>query len=150
MPGVTLSEAYRARHLGRNTIRDLTPPPPSAFAAFGAGSFIVPPCRVSTPGAISIGRGVVILEYGNLSVVEAVDGVAPELTIGDGTQIGAQCQIACVGRIDIGSDVLTAARVFIGDTYHEYEDPDAAVLHQAMKAPKAVVIEDGAFLGIGA
>jgi acetyltransferase-like isoleucine patch superfamily enzyme len=44
---------------------------------------------------------------------------------------------------------LTASRVFIGDTYHDYRDPNAAVLDQPMSDPRPVVIGDGAFLGVG-
>ena len=75
--------------------------------------------------------------------------MTPRLSIGDRTSIGAQCHIACVGTIEIGREVLTAARIFIGDTYHGYEDPNVAVLDQPMAPPAKVTIGDGAFLGIG-
>ena len=57
--------------------------------------------------------------------------------------------VACVGEVVIEEEVLTAAMVFIGDTYHDYSDPDRAVLDQPMAVPKPVRIGRGAFLGIG-
>jgi acetyltransferase-like isoleucine patch superfamily enzyme len=56
--------------------------------------------------------------------------------------------IACVGRVEIGARVLTADRVFIGDTYHQYRDPEKAILDQGLAEPKPVSIGPGAFLGI--
>lgn len=144
-----LAEERRQRRVAAETARVLSPPPPSAFGAFGRNSWIVPPSRVSLPSSIFVGDDVTVLERSFLSVVEAVDGVTPKLTIGDRTSIGAQCHIACVGEVDIGPEVLTAARVFIGDTYHRYEDPTVPVLDQPMAPPEKVTIGRGAFLGIG-
>jgi acetyltransferase-like isoleucine patch superfamily enzyme len=145
-----LSDLARSRRVARVTVRYLTPPPPSAFAAFGDGSWIVPPARVTNPDAIRIGDRVVIHEHAWLSVVAAVEGVRPSLHIGDRCSIGRLCHIACVGEVVIEEDVLTSDRVFIGDTYHSYEDPTLAVLDQPMAAPRPVRIRRGAFLGIGA
>lgn len=144
-----LSDLRRARQLVANTARDVTPPPPGAFRSFGANSWIVPPARVTSPECISIGAGVVILEHSWLSVVSAVPGITPRLTVGDRTRIGRMAHIACVGDIEIGSDVLTAERIFIGDTYHGYEDATQPIIDQPMAAPRKVTIGDGAFLGIG-
>jgi acetyltransferase-like isoleucine patch superfamily enzyme len=126
------------------------PPAAAAFASFGDGSVIVPPARVTMPGAIHIGDGVVIHEHAWLSVVAAIEGSEPKLTIGDGTNIGRLCHIACVGQVEIGRDVLTAERVFVGDTYHGYEDVSRPVIEQPMATPEKVTIGDGAFLGVGA
>jgi acetyltransferase-like isoleucine patch superfamily enzyme len=46
--------------------------------------------------------------------------------------------------------VLTADRVFIGDTYHDFRAPDIPVARQQMVDPKPVRIGQGAFLGVGA
>jgi acetyltransferase-like isoleucine patch superfamily enzyme len=135
--------------MGADTARALVPPPPSAFGAYGHNTWIVPPARVSTPASVFLGDDVVILERSFLSVVPAVEGVTPKLTIGDRTSIGAQSHIACVGEIEIGPEVLTAARIFIGDTYHRYQDPSLPVLDQPMAEPEKVTIGRGAFLGIG-
>jgi acetyltransferase-like isoleucine patch superfamily enzyme len=54
-----------------------------------------------------------------LSVVEEHRGRRYErrLRIGDGSRWGAAWVIACIGLVEIGADVLTGDRVFIGDTY---------------------------------
>jgi acetyltransferase-like isoleucine patch superfamily enzyme len=144
-----LGDERRARKLAALTARVLTPPDPSAYKSFGTGSVIVPPSRVSMPEAIEIGDGVVVHEHAWLSVVAAVPGVTPRLRIGDRTSIGRFSHIACVGEIDIGPEVLTSERIFIGDTYHGYEDVGTPILDQPMAAPAKVTIERGAFLGIG-
>ncbi len=144
-----LSELRRSWLLSIRAMRDTNPPPPSAFAAFGEGSWVVPPARILTPEAITIGRQVTIHEHAWLSVVPAVAGVKPHLSIGDRCSIGRMVHIACAGEIIIEEDVLTAAMVFIGDTYHDYSDPNQAVLDQPMAQPKPVRIRRGAFLGIG-
>jgi acetyltransferase-like isoleucine patch superfamily enzyme len=145
-----LSDARRDRQVAALTARTLTPPPPHAFASFGARSVVVPPARVSMPEAIHVGDDVVIHEHAWFSVVAAYDGAVPKLTIGDRTSIGAQSHIACIGEIEIGSDVLTAARIFIGDTYHGYEEVGRPVIEQPMAAPAKVTIGSGAFIGINA
>jgi serine acetyltransferase len=144
-----LAARRRARALGAATVANLTPPDRTAYGAYGTGTWVVPPTRVTTPERIFLGDDVTILEHAFLSVVAAVPGVTPSLRIGDGTRIGRFAHIACVGDIQIGRDVLTSERVFIGDTYHGYEDPQVPVLHQPMAPPQPVRIEDGAFLGIG-
>jgi acetyltransferase-like isoleucine patch superfamily enzyme len=130
--------------------RDLSPPPPTAFERFGKGAIVVPPARINSPECITIGDEVVVLEGSWLAVYPQPGRPAPRLTIGARTRIGRSCHIACVGQVSIGEDVLTADHLFIADTYHGYERPDAPVIAQPMAAPQPVVIERGAFLGIRA
>jgi acetyltransferase-like isoleucine patch superfamily enzyme len=144
-----VKETRRSRRSAAETARHLTPPPPSAFAAFGAGSWIVPPARVSTPEVIRIGAGTVIHEHAWLSVWPAAEGITPSLVIGDRCSIGRMVHIACVGEVRIEDDVQTADRVFIADTYHDYLDPALPIISQPTAAPRTVVIGRGAFLGIG-
>ncbi|MGI8663297.1 MAG: acyltransferase [Acidimicrobiales bacterium] len=144
-----VGEERRARRMAADTAHVLTPPPPSAFGAYGRNTWIVPPARVSTPASVFLGDDVTILERSFLSVVAAIAGITPRLTIGDRTSIGAQSHVACVGEIEIGADVVTAARIFIGDTYHRYEDPLTPIIDQPMAPPEKVVIGRGSFLGIG-
>lgn len=143
------AEWRRQRMVASRSAADTTPPPPSAFKRFGEGSVIVPPARVSRPDLIEIGEGTIIQEHSWISVVECIDGVVPRFVVGDGCNLGAQLHIACVGDIEIGDKVLTAARCFIGDTYHGYEDASTPIIDQPMARPEAVRIGDGAFLGIG-
>lgn len=143
-----LGEDRRFAKLALAVARDNRPPPAAAFARFGK-SLIVPPARVTNAHRIEIGDGVVILEHAWLSVVPAVEGVVPRLVIGDRCRIGRFASIACVGEVVFGDDVLTADRIFIGDTYHGYEDPTAPIIKQPMAPPQPVHIGSGAFLGIG-
>jgi acetyltransferase-like isoleucine patch superfamily enzyme len=145
-----LTDERRARMLSAVTARTLTPPPPQAFAAFGKGSIIVPPARVTMPEAIEIGDGVVIHEHAWISVVGAVEGHVPKLMIGDGTHIDRLCHIACVGTIEIQDQVLMGERVLIGDTFHEYEDVNTPVIGQPMAPPEKITVERGSYIGLGA
>lgn len=144
-----LAESRRERALAARVARDLTPPPPDHYAAFGSGSVVVPPARVVNAQWIVVGNGVIVHEHAWLSVVPAVEGVTPRLTIGSGTSLGRFAHIACVGEVEIGEGVLASERVFIGDTYHGYEDVFRPVIEQPMAPPEKVTIGRGAFLGIG-
>jgi len=126
--------------------------PAEAFAAFGAGSAIHEPANVFNPQRIRIGDNVTILGGGWLSVITEHNGRSyePWLTIGDGTVLGHDLLIACVGEVTIGARVLASDRVFIGDTSHGHADPTTAVIDQPMTPPRPVRIGDGAFLGVNA
>jgi len=143
-----LSDRAGQLNLGRRVGRDLRPPLPSKFAAFGDGAVVVPPARVNGAEHIEIGDGVVILEYAWLAVFPQPGLPAPRLRIGRGTHIGRSCHIACVGEVTIGEEVLTADQIFIADTYHAFENPQLPISQQGVADPKPVVIGPGAFLGI--
>ena len=44
---------------------------------------------------------------------------------------------------------MTSSSVYIGDSYHGYEDVDLPVRGQPMRGHAAIVIGEGSFLGIG-
>ncbi len=148
------SAAWRARRTRRGWHRirraSLAPPSPAAFEAFGRGSFILPPARISNPQWISIGDDVAIHEEAWLSVVQSHPDIEPRLRLGDRCRIGRFCQLSCVGRIDIGADVVVSDHVQIGDTSHAYADPSVPVSAQGMTRPEAVEIGAGALIGVGA
>lgn len=144
-----LTEERRTRALASRVAGDLTPPPEEYYGRFGAGSIVLPPARVVNAQWIFLGENVRIHEHAWLSVVPAIEGVTPRLTIGDRTSIGRFLHVACVGEIEIGPSVLASERVFIGDTYHGYEDVGRPVIEQPMAPPEKVTIGRGAFLGIG-
>jgi acetyltransferase-like isoleucine patch superfamily enzyme len=126
-------------------------PSPAAYAEFGTGSVITAPATISCPHRIEIGDGVFVMAGAWLSVVEEHRGrrYEPRLRIGNRTHLGRDTVIACVGLVDIGDDVLTGDRVFIGDTYHDFRDPEVPVAHQPLLDPRPVRIGRGAFLGVG-
>lgn len=148
MPAMLGSRTGRFR-LAWQVRRDTTPPAPESFGAFGAGSVIVPPARVSEPSCIEIGAGVVVHEGSWLSVVRAGTARPPRLVLGDRVRIGRGVSIACIGEVTIESDVACSDDVFIADCYHEYRDPATPVLYQPMSSPRAVRICSGAYLGAG-
>jgi acetyltransferase-like isoleucine patch superfamily enzyme len=125
---------------------------PERFGTFGEGSVIEPPLRVVSPERVHVGRNVRIRPNAWLSVAgtSGVDDGGPLLSIGDRTMLGADLVIACAGHVEIGPDVLTSDRVFIGDTYHEYRDVDRPIQAQGLAPPRPVLINAGAFIGIGA
>jgi acetyltransferase-like isoleucine patch superfamily enzyme len=143
---VRLREASEDRR-ARKAVRV---PLPSEFAAFGEGSVIVPPARISNPACIAIGRDVHILELAWLAAYPQDGQPPPRLEIGDGTRIGRSAHIRCAGRVVIGPDVLTADHIYIADTHHGYEDPSRPIIDQPMAPAQPVRIERGAFLGIRA
>lgn len=85
-----------------------------------------------------------------LSIVEEWVGqrFEPKLTIGSGTRLGRDLCISCSDEIVIGENVLGADHIFIGDSYHDYRNPELPVRLQPMSTPKPIRIGDGAFLGI--
>lgn len=136
--------------LAARTLRANVPPRRSAYGRFGDGSFVVPPARVVSPQWIFIGDGVTVLEHSWFAVVKAFDEITPRLEIGGGTRIGRFVTIACVGSVTIHEDVLMSDGVFIGDTYHGYDQPDQPVIAQSMSTPRPVEIGPGSFIGIRA
>lgn len=140
--------AFR-RKVRRRTAADVTPPPAGSFGAFGRGTVIVPPARVSCPDCITIGDDVVVHEGAWLSVVRSHADVEPTLRIGDRIRFGRGLSIACVGEVVVDDDVMASDDVFIADCYHEYRDPTTPVLDQPMSRPRPVHIGHGAYLGAG-
>ena len=121
------------------------------FGAFGEGSLIVPPYRLTCPQRMQIGARTVIGPYAFISVLgerfrERYDGI---LRIGDDTSIGQNFIVSCAGSMVIGSNVLISSNVHIGDAIHGYEDPDVPVIAQPMSRGY-VIVADGAFIGVNA
>ncbi len=111
---------------------------------------VYPPALIIGHERIHIGEDVVIHPGAFFSVVGEQDGERYDarFVIGDRTRIGFDMVIACCGSIEIGDDVLTADRVYIGDTFHEYRDVNRPVIAQGLGDPRPVRIGDGAFLGV--
>ncbi|HLI97519.1 MAG TPA: acyltransferase [Candidatus Baltobacteraceae bacterium] len=123
------------------------------FRRFGRGAIIKPfPRRIAGTQYIEIGDECF---FGDGLLLVATDkylGVShePVCTFGDRCVFGSDAVISCTHSITIGSGVLTSSRVYIGDSYHGYEDISVPVLDQPMTGEAPIVIGDGTFLGIGA
>ena len=120
------------------------------FASFGARSVVYPPALIDGHHLIHIGDDVVVHPGAFFSVVDEHEGrrYDARLEIGDRTHLGFDMVIACCGSIEIGNDVLTADRVYIGDTFHEYRDVRRPIIAQGLGDPRPVRIGDGSFLGV--
>ncbi|MFY9588041.1 MAG: acyltransferase [Actinomycetota bacterium] len=144
-----IGDRLRARWMTMILHAALTPHPPEAFGAFGRGSVIVPPARISLPEFVFVGDGVVIHEGVWLSIERREDAPPPRLEIGDGVRLGRFMQISCVGEIVIEADVIASDRVQIGDSYHDYHDVTVPATRQPMVPSRPVRIGRGALLGAG-
>ena len=104
----------------------------------------------------SVGRNVRFL--GNLTI-EVGDRVAIRdnvqfggngaLSIGGRTSINEGCIITALERIDIGSDVMLAPRVYVLDVDHRFAERSVPISAQGYDV-RPVTIGDGVWVGAGA
>lgn len=119
------------------------------FGAFGAGSTIGEPMLgLVNPSGVRIGSDVDIGAYAFLEALSAPGDVVIE--VGDGTYIGPFLRLTAVGGVTIGSKVLIADRVYLSDSGHVYEDVTRPIRGQGLRTGRRLVIEDGAWVGVGA
>jgi acetyltransferase-like isoleucine patch superfamily enzyme len=134
-----LAELVSSRHTVHRPIKTQAPPPPSAFAAFGEGAWLVPPARVDGASRASIGPRTVILEHLDLTVADGA-----QVTIGAGVRFGRFVTIACAQSVSIGADVSSSDGVSITDSWGPV---GGAAPGLPPPAPAPVIVEDGAYLG---
>jgi acetyltransferase-like isoleucine patch superfamily enzyme len=70
------------------------------------------------------------------------------LRIGDRTSINAECIITAVEKVEIGSDVMLAPRVYVLDVDHRFDITSIPISQQGYSV-SPVKIEDGAWIGTG-
>jgi len=92
---------------------------------------------------IRIGSGVFI---GRNTILSCKDG---DIELGDGANIGFNCEIFSASRVSIGRSVLMAAYSYVIGGDHDFSDPSAPVLEQS-RTSAGVTIGDGVWLGAGA
>lgn len=122
------------------------------FRAFGPCSVIKPyPRKISGAKYISIGADCFFGDSLTMIATKNYLGKEhqPSCVIEDGCTFGAELFLSCTKSIRIGRDVLASARVYIGDSYHGYEDVSMPVLRQPMTGEADIDIGEGCFLGIG-
>ena len=120
------------------------------FCSFGNRSRIARGAKLVEPGLVEIGNFVSIGEQAWLNAKDDRGDGQSTLKIGSGTYIGRQVQINAWRDVVIGNDVLIADRVFISDADHNFEDPMTPIGLQGDDFKGRVVIESGAWIGIGA
>ncbi|CAN5613757.1 acyltransferase [soil metagenome] len=137
---------------GRTALRlppAVRPPPPGRFAAFGDGSWIVPPATVTGVHHITIGERVVVMEHGSLVAVEAPDGGAPpRLVLGDGVILARFVSITAEREVIIEDDVLSSDNVTITDSWLGRLADRRPTAMLAPPPPAPVVVERGAYLAM--
>ena len=121
-----------------------------SFYEFGSRTVICVPFRIEGEGRIGVGSRVYI---GANSWLQAIGPASvsndPIITIGNGTSISGNCTISGVSRISIGSNVLIAQSVYIGDHSHNYENVTIPIKHQGVARVSPVQVCDGAWIGFG-
>jgi acetyltransferase-like isoleucine patch superfamily enzyme len=139
-----------ARPLRRTALAVATDlPPPAAFAAWPADSWLVPPARVHNAHRIAIGKDGVILEHSVLWVFDAaIPPEGPLLVLGDQIRLGRFNTVLAEVSVVIGDGVSSSDGVSIADTWRSPhgEASEAAMVH---RPPAPVVIGAGSYLGMG-
>jgi acetyltransferase-like isoleucine patch superfamily enzyme len=140
---------------------------PLLLGACGRGVIFGQQVVLRHPGKIRIGNDVVIDDNclldakgtGNAGIVIG-DGVFVgrntilsckngDIRLGDGANVGFNCEIFSASRVVVGDHTLIAAYCYVIGGDHDFSDTSAAVLAQARRS-EGVEIGSGAWLGAGA
>ncbi len=104
-------------------------------------------CLVDAKGesnrGIRIGDGVFV---GRNTILSCKDG---DIELGDGANIGFNCEVFSASRVTIGKSVLMAAYSYVIGGDHDFSDPSKTVLEQT-RTSAGVAIGDGVWMGAGA
>ena len=104
-------------------------------------------CLVDAKGesnaGIRIGRGVFV---GRNTILSCKNG---DIELGDGANIGFNCEIFSASRVRIGANVLVAAYCYLIGGDHDFSDASRPILTQA-RTSAGITVGDGAWLGAGA
>ena len=91
---------------------------------------------------ITIGSGVFI---GRNTILSCKNG---DIELGDGANIGFNCEIFSASRVRIGARTMLAAYAYVIGGDHDFSDPGTPILEQA-RTSAGVTIGEGAWLGAG-
>lgn len=92
---------------------------------------------------IRIGDGVFV---GRNTILSCKDG---DIELGNGANLGFNCEVFSASRVTIGQQVLMAAYSYVIGGDHDFSDPSAPVLAQGRRSA-GVSVGDGAWIGAGA
>ena len=92
---------------------------------------------------ITIGTGVFI---GRNTILSCKSG---DIAIGDGANIGFNCEIFSASQVTLGASVLMAAYCYVVGGDHDFSDASRSVLEQT-RTSAGVTIDAGAWMGAGA
>jgi acetyltransferase-like isoleucine patch superfamily enzyme len=139
---------------------------PGLLGSVGRGTVFGSGGVLRCPGRIRLGQGVMIddsvvldakgpsssivlgdqILLGRNSILSCNDSA---ISIGNFVSIGPFCFLVSRSHLTIGSNVAIGAGTYMLGGGHAYDDPDTPVIHQA-RVSKGIVVEDGAWIGIGA
>jgi acetyltransferase-like isoleucine patch superfamily enzyme len=104
-------------------------------------------CLIDAKGetnrGITIGSGVFI---GRNTILSCKDG---DIELGDGANVGFNCEIFSASRVTVGPKTLIAAYCYLIGGDHDFSDPSQPVLAQERRS-RGISIGEGAWLGAGA
>lgn len=96
-----------------------------------------------TNRGITIGSGVFI---GRNSILSCKNG---DIELGDGANVGFNCEIFSASRVSVGRDTLVAAYCYLIGGDHDFRDESRPVIAQGRKS-EGIAVGAGAWLGAGA
>jgi acetyltransferase-like isoleucine patch superfamily enzyme len=96
-----------------------------------------------TNAGIRIGDGVFV---GRNTILSCKNG---DIELGDGANIGFNCEVFSASHVRIGRRALLAAYTYVIGGDHDFSDPSRAVLDQS-RTSAGVTIGDGVWIGAGA
>ena len=104
-------------------------------------------CLIDAKGesnrGIRIGDGVFV---GRNSILSCKNG---DIELGDGTNVGFNCEVFSASTVTIGAGVLMAAYTYVIGGDHDFSDPSKSVLAQG-RTSAGVRIGEGVWTGAGA
>ena len=104
-------------------------------------------CLVDAKGdgnhGITIGNGVFI---GRNTILSCKNG---DIELGDGANLGFNCEVFSASRVTIGAQALFAAYCYVIGGDHDFSDTSRAVIEQGRKS-EGVVVGEGVWMGAGA
>jgi acetyltransferase-like isoleucine patch superfamily enzyme len=104
-------------------------------------------CLIDAKGesnaGIRIASGVFV---GRNTILSCKNG---DIELGEGANVGFNCEIFSASRVRVGRNVLIAAYCYLIGGDHDFTDTSRAVLEQARKSA-GITVGDGAWLGAGA
>jgi len=103
-------------------------------------------CLIDAKGTsnsgIRIGSGTFI---GRNTILSCKNG---DIELGEGANIGFNCEIFSASRVRIGANALVAAYCYLIGGDHDFSDASRPVLEQA-RVSAGIIVGDGAWLGAG-
>ncbi len=104
-------------------------------------------CLIDAKGddnhGITIGDGVFV---GRNTILSCKNG---DITLGDGANVGFNCEIFSASRVTVGAHTLIAAYCYLIGGDHDMSDPSQPILAQPRRS-EGVTVGEGAWLGAGA